>query len=152
MPQPLAHRTEFVLRYLRQVASICLAGLLPALAYGVLTAWDLAGQHERLRVGVLLLSPAILALGLAWVLLSRRGAGVAPADPAFQVAAQDEFRRLNALRACRAALATVLVAQVPLAWLLGLRPGPDSLAHMATLTWGLGFASFLAAFLVFDRD
>ena len=45
-----------------------------------------------------------------------------------------------------------MVVQLPLAWLLGLRPSTDSLAHMGTFTWFIGAISFLAAFLFFDRD
>ncbi len=152
MKQSEAHRTEFFLRYTRRLASICLAGLLPVLFYGVLTAWDRGGQHERLQFGLLLLSPIILTLGLAWVLYSRRGVAITNDDPALQAVAKDEFRRLNAMRAVRVAFLTVMVVQLPLAWLLGLRPSPDSLAHMGTFTWFIGAISFLSAFLIFDRD
>ncbi len=152
MKQPEANRTEFFLRYLRRLAFICLAGLLPALFYGVLTVWDRDGRHERLQFGLLLLSPIILTLGLAWVMFSRKGVAIPSDDPDFQAIAQDEFRRLNAMRAVRVAFVTVMVAQLPLAWLLGLRPSPDSLAHMGTFTWFIGFISFLSAFLFFDRD
>lgn len=152
MLQPQANRTEFFLRYLRRLAFICLAGLLPALFYGVLTVWDRDGLHERLRLGLLLLSPIILALGLAWVMFSRKGVAITNDDPDLQAVAKDEFRRLNAMRAVRVAFVTVLAVQLPLAWLLGLRPSPDGLAHMGTLTWFTGFITFLAAFLFFDRD
>ena len=152
MTQPEAHRTEFFLRYTRRLASICLAGLLPVLFSGVLTAWDRGGQHERLQLGLLLLSPIILSLGLAWVLISRRGVSITNDDPNLQAVAKDEFRRLNAMRAVRVAFLLVMVVQLPLAWLLGLHPSPDSLAHMGTFTWFIGAISFLAAFLFFDRD
>ncbi len=152
MTQPEAHRTEFFLRYMKRLASICLAGLVPALCYGVLTAWDREGQHERLQLGILLLSPIILTLGLAWVLFSRRGVSITNDDPALQAVAKDEFRRLNAMRAFRVAFLIVMVVQLPLAWLLGLRPSPDSLAHMGTFTWFIGAIAFLSAFLFFDRD
>jgi len=143
MTQPEAHRTEFFLRYMKRLASICLAGLVPALCYGVLTAWDREGQHERLQLGILL---------LAWVLFSRRGVSITNDDPALQAVAKDEFRRLNAMRAFRVAFLIVMVVQLPLAWLLGLRPSPDSLAHMGTFTWFIGAIAFLSAFLFFDRD
>ncbi|MFZ4513137.1 MAG: hypothetical protein ACOYNX_05855 [Geothrix sp.] len=152
MKQPEAQRTEFLLRYTRQLAFVCLIGLLPALFYGVLTVWDRDGHYERLQLGLLLLSPIILTLGLAWVMASRKGVAIPSDDPDLQAIAQDEFRRLNAMRAVRVAFVTVLFVQLPLAWLLGLRPSPDSLAHMGTLTCFLGFISFLSAFLFFDRD
>jgi len=152
MKQPEAQRTEFLLRYTRRLAFVCLIGLLPALFYGVFTVWDRDGRHERLQLGLLLLSPIILTLGLAWVMASRKGVAIPSDDPDLQAIAQDEFRRLNAMRAVRVAFVTVLFVQLPLAWLLGLRPSPDSLAHMGTLTCFLGFISFLSAFLFFDRD
>lgn len=152
MKQPEAQRTEFFLRYLRRLAAICLAGLLPALCYGVITVWDRAGRHGRLQVALLLLSPIILTLGLGWVLFSRRGVAITADDPDLQAATRDEFRSLNAMRAFRAAFVTVMVLQFPLGWLLGLRPVPDALSHMATFTWFIGFIAFLSAFLFFDRD
>ncbi len=152
MKQPEANRTEFLLRYTRRLAFVCLAGLLPALFYGVLTAWDREGQHERLQFGLLLLSPLILSLGLTWVMVSRKGAAIPSDDPDLLAIAQDEFRRLNGMRAVRVAFVTVLAVQLPLAWLLGLRPSPDSLAHMGTFTCFIGFITFLSAFLFFDRD
>lgn len=152
MRQPGASRTEFFLRYMRRLACICLAGLLPVLLYGALTAWDQAGHHERLQWGLLLLSPIILASGLAWIMFSRKGISITNNDPDLQAVAKDEFRRLNSWRALRVAFATVMVVQFPLAWLLSLRPSPEGLSHMATFTWFIGFISFLSAFLFFDRD
>ena len=152
MTQPEAARTEFFLRYLRRLAFICLAGLLPVLAYGVLTVWDVAGQHEQLRLGLLILSPVVLTLGLAWVMVSRRGVSIPDGDPDFQAVAKDEFRRLNAMRAFRVAFGTVMLVQFPLAWLLGLRPSPEGLTHLASFTWFIGAIAYLSAFLFFDRD
>jgi len=152
MLQPQAHRTEFFLRYLRRLAFICLAGLLPALSYGVLTVWDRDGHLERLRFGLLLLSPILLTLGLAWVMFSRKDISITNDDPDLQAIAKDEYRRLNAMRAVRVAFLTVMVVQFPLAWLVGLRPSVDGLSHMGSLTWFIGAVTFLAAFLFFDRD
>ena len=147
-----SHRTEFFILYLRRVLTICLAGILPALLYGALTVWDVEGRHERLQFGLLILSPVILTLGLIWIMLSRKGITITNQDPDFQTVAKDEFRRFNFFRAIRVAFLMVMVIQIPLAWLLSLRPSPDSLYHMATFTFFIGFITVISAFLFFDRD
>jgi hypothetical protein len=152
MNPPTTDRTELFLRYLRRLQYVFLAGITPMLFYGGLTVWDREGRFERLQFGLLILCPVILTLGLIWLRFSRKGNPITLKDPDFQAIAKDEFRKLCFERAFRVAFVVVMAVQVPLAWLLSLRPSPDSLFHMGTFTFFIGFIAFLTAFLFFDRD
>jgi hypothetical protein len=145
-------RTDHFLRYLRRLQYLLLTGFLPMILYLGLTAWDREEHFVTLRTALLMLSPAILALGALGLQLSLRGLRYSLKDPAVQAIIRDESRRLHFDGALRVAFLVVVVTQLPLAWLLSLRPGPDSLYHLATLTFFLGFIAWLAAFLILDRD
>lgn len=151
MNKPATDRTELFLRYLRRLQFIFLAGMAPMLFYGGLTVWDREGRHERLQMGLLVLSPVILTLGLIWLRLSRKGTPISLKDADFRAIAKDEFRKLCFERATRVAFVVVMLMQIPLAWLLSFRPSPDGLFHMGTFTFFIGFIAFISAFLFFDQ-
>jgi hypothetical protein len=145
-------RTEMFLRYLRRLQYVVLAGMIPMLFYGILTAWDNEARFERYQFALLILCPIILTLGVLWLQLSLKGNRYSLKDPDVKAIIKDEYRRLSFDRSLRVAFLVVMVVQIPLARLLSLRPSADSLYHMATFTFFIGFISLIAAFLVFERD
>ena len=147
-----ADRTEGLLRYMRRLQVVSLATISTGFCYLALTAWDPEAHFERLRSGLLVFCPVILTLGFVWSKLALKGNRYSLKDPVVQAINRDEFRRINLGRSARVAFFSVMIVQIPLAWVLSLRPSGQSPFHMGTLTTFIGFISMLAAFLFFERD
>jgi len=68
----------------------------------------------------------------------------------------DEWRRTNLDRAMKIAFIVILVAQLPLGWLFGVMFAQLSVLRavlgMAVSTITLGMTTFVATFLILDRD
>lgn len=109
-------------------------------------AWRLAANASLAVVAVVVAAAISLALGRrSW----HHDA------PEVHAVLSDELRQTNLQRASRIAFNAVLIAQWPLAMLLGFASNLSSdrtAMAMAAITITLGLVTFLSLFLVFDRD
>lgn len=153
MTVPADDRTELFLRFSRQnmIASLVIVFVLGGSALSLMLAPTRAVWRSAARASLISV-PMVIAVAVAMSLRRRRWA---PEAPEVRVALQDELRRTNMLRASRAALIIVLIAQWPLAMMLGslthLLPPRGAMA-MAASTITLGLVTLITLFLFFDRE
>ncbi|MEX2527109.1 MAG: hypothetical protein WEA09_05675 [Gemmatimonadota bacterium] len=99
------------------------------------------------------LAGTLVIAGLfAMQLTMLRGARWNLKAPEVRAVLDDEWRRTNMDRAVRAAFVLVLVAQVPMAWVLSELSPLYPLMVMAIVTGILGLSALIAAYLVFARQ
>lgn len=153
MTEPTVDRSDLFLRFTRQnmIVLLVLVVLLGASGLSLMLApthavWLSAARVSLITVGI------VIAVAVA---MSLRRARWAPDAPEVRAVMQDEFRRTNMARASRVTLIVVLVAQWPLAMVLGslthLGPPRGAMA-MAASTIILGLATLITVFLFFDRE
>lgn len=152
MTEPADDRTELFLRFSRQnmIASLVIVLVLGGSALSLMLAptravWRSAAQASLITV------PIVIAVAVAMSLRRRRWASDARE---VRLIMQDELRRTNMLRASRAALIVVLIAQWPLAMMLGFLTHlpPRGAMAMAASTITLGLVTLITLFLFFDRE
>lgn len=153
MTESTDHPTELFLRSSRRsmAALLVIVLLLGAAALSLM----LSPTHAVFRVAsqASLAAVGIVSLVTLWMVLARRR--FAPDSAEVKVVMEDEWRRTNILRASRAALIAVLIAQYPLVLLFGFGmdlPAPRGAFAMAAATITLGLGMLLALFLYFDRE
>jgi hypothetical protein len=93
----------------------------------------------------------LLVIAIRWPL---RGRPFDPRSREMRAIQQDELRQSSINRAARAALIASLISQLPLALLFMLAhlSAKQALLVMAESTLMLGMVTFIALFLLFDRD
>lgn len=128
------------------------------LAFGAatlaMTLWpEGAVSRFMARASVYIPVATVLLVAFWWAVLGGRPWD--PRSPEAKAIVKDELRQTSLNRASRAALIVVLVAQVPLALLLGLlapMPAMRTGLAMSESSITLGMATFIALFLIFDRE
>ena len=100
---------------------------------------------------IITLAAVLLFLAVQWPLRGRR---FDPRSPEMKVILRDELRQSSLNRAARAALIAGLVAQFPLAllFMLARLSAKQALLAMAESTILVGMVTFIALFLLFDRE
>ena len=143
-------RTELLLRIRRRSLVVLLALILlvaaTLIAHAVRPGSLLADWASRMPW---LLPVAIGAMFVMFIAPLRRP--FRPDDPEVEAVVNDEFRHANVARAQRAALAAVLVAQVPLALFLSGLSAVAAVTVMSVGTITIASATFIVAFLLADR-
>ena len=122
-------------------ALLVVAALALAAAVGALGPWN-----DRLRRAAPM-APLAIIVFCAWARRRQHNASTG----AWQALFQDEFRQQSLARAVRAAFIFLLLAQIPLAWLLESQAAPPHTLAMACLNMLAGAIAFLGAFLYFER-
>ncbi|HVQ54496.1 MAG TPA: hypothetical protein VMT25_04915 [Thermoanaerobaculia bacterium] len=119
-----------------------------------MTLWP-DGAASRFTAQAGWVYPIAIVLLAAFLRATLRGKSWDPRSPEAKAILNDELRQDSMNRSARAALIAVLVAQVPLALLLGTLPqaSPTRTAlAMAEATITLGMVTFIALFLFLDRE
>jgi hypothetical protein len=100
--------------------------------------------------------PIATIIGVAAVQTSLRKNRWDPKSPEVQAIMNDEWRRTNLDRAMKIAFIVILVVQLPLGWLFGVMLAQLSVLRavlgLAVSTITLGMTTFVATFLILDRD
>ena len=96
--------------------------------------------------------PILVLLAFLALRLTRDGRKLRADAPESKVVVNDEFRRANLLRAQRAALILVLIAQVPLGLLFMRVPATLAVLGMGGTTMALAMSAVILLFLFFDRE
>ena len=135
----------------RKLTALLLATVLVgAASFAVVLSSGATAERWAVPTALLLTSVAILIL----VQLVAEGRKWRSGSPAVEAVRRDEWLRSNMDRATRGALALVLVAQFPLAILIGYAGGlaqPQGPILMAALTFVIGVTSKIGLFLWFER-
>lgn len=152
MSQPTDDRSELFLQFSQRKLTTLLVIVLAVGAVGLALMLTPTGTVWR-AVSRVSLVPVAVAIVLI-VQMTLRGRRWSPDSPEVRVAMQDEWRRTNMNRASRLALVVVLLAQWPLALILGFAqiPAPRGAMAMAMATITLGLSTQIALFLFFDRE
>ncbi len=154
MTEPVDDRSELFLRFSRRKMAALLGIVVVVGVIGLALVLTPGGPIWR-TVSRVSLIPVAIAIVVA-VQMAFRGRRWAADSPEVRVAMQDEWRRTNMDRASRLALIVVLLAQYPLALLLGIflphLPQPRPAFAMAFSTITLALAAQLGLFLFFDRE
>ncbi|HUP64340.1 MAG TPA: hypothetical protein VM557_03570 [Thermoanaerobaculia bacterium] len=153
MTDSTQHPAELFLRFSRRsvIALLATVILLGGAALSLMLSPSRAFFETASKVSLVAVAVALLVTIL--VALHRRRWPAS--SPAVQVVMDDEMRRASVLRASRAALITVLLAQYPLVLLFGFfmeLPAPRGAFAMGAATVTLGLITLLSLFLYFDRD
>ncbi len=132
--------------------------LVIVLAFGAatlaMTFWPEGAASRFMAQGSIYIPIAIVIL-VAALRGTLRGRRWDPRSPEARAILNDELRQTSLNRASRAALIVALVAQLPLALLFGTLthlPAMRTGLAMAEATITLGWATFIALFLFFDRE
>ena len=155
MDKPSVERTEILLRHQRRLIYVVLGVTIPIVAFAGLEFWDPEWQVARLvhfRLALVGMSVVLLFLGIVWLHISLKGNRLRGSDPEIQAITKDEFRRHNWERSTRVAYLVVMAIQLPLAWLLSLRPNANAVWAMACLTTFSGGLTGMVTFLFLNRD
>lgn len=150
-----SNRSELFLRFSRRsmVVLLFIVIVLGAVALAMMLSPARAvGNPANLVSWLIPVAIVIIASALQTTL---RGQRWDPSSPEVQAIMQDEFRRANMARASRAAMIAMLIAQWPLALLLGFLtqlPPPRIAMAMAASTMTLGLVTLISLFLFFDRE
>lgn len=151
MTQTVPNPTEQLARFSRRGMYVMLV-LVLALGAGTLaTTLSPDGLGARLASRAYLLIPIVIILAVGGLQFTLRGRRWDPRSPEARAILDDELRQTSLARASRAALATVLIAQIPLGLLFMQLPARAVWA-MAVSTITLGMATLIALFLYFDRE
>lgn len=152
MTEPTQDRSELFLRFSRRKLIALLVVVVVVGAVGLVLMLTPVGPVWRSAARASLLPVAIAILVV--VQMSRQSRRWAPNSPEVRMAMQDEWLRTNMDRAARVALVAILLAQWPLALIIGfLRfPPPRASMAMAMATITLGLATQIGVFLFLDRD
>jgi len=152
MSQATDDRSELFLQFSQRKLTTLLVIVLAVGAAGLALMLTPTGTVWR-AVSRISLVPVAVAIVLI-VQMTLRGRRWPPDSPEVRMAMQDEWRRTNMNRASRLALVVVLLAQWPLALVLGFTqiPAPRGAMAMAMASITLGLATQIALFLFFDRE
>jgi uncharacterized membrane protein len=152
MSQPTDEHTELFLQFSQRKLTTLLLIVLAVGAVGLALMLTPTGSVWR-AVSRVSLVPVAVAIVLI-VQMTLRGRRWSPDSPEVRMAMQDEWRRTNMNRASRLALVVVLLAQWPLALVLGFTqiPAPRGAMAMAMASITIGLATQIALFLFFDRE
>jgi len=152
MSQTTNDRSELFLRFSQRKLATLLVIVVGVGAVGLALMLTPTGSVWR-AVSRVSLVPVAVAIVLI-VQMTLRGRRWNPDSPEVRMAAEDEWRRTNMERASRLALIVVLLAQWPLALILGFTqiPAPRGAMAMAMATITLGLSTQIALFLKFDRE
>ena len=144
-------RAEMLLRSSRRSLTIVLALVLlmaaTVIAHVLRPGSLLADWASRMPW----LLPVAIA-GLFVFFIARLPRPFRPDHPDVKRILNDEFRQANLARAQRAALVTVLVAQIPLAVLVSGLTVTSAVTIMAVATGTVAMTTLITSFLYFDRD
>lgn len=142
---------RFLVHTRRKLTALLLITLLVGTAsVAVVLTSGAAAERWAIPMAVVLTLVAIVVL----VQLAAEGRKWRPGMPAVEAVKRDEWLRANMDRATRGALAMVLVAQFPLAILIGYAGSlaqPQGPILMAALTFVIGVTGQLGIFLWLDR-
>jgi hypothetical protein len=154
--QPTEDRSELYLRFSRRGMMLLLIVIvaLGAVALAMALRPDSAIAQALERAPWFF--PLATIIGVAVVQTSLRKNRWDPKSPEVQAIMNDEWRRTNLDRAMKIAFIAILVVQLPLGWLFGVMLAQLSVLRavlgLAVSTITLGMTTFVATFLILDRD
>ncbi len=156
MTEPTEDRSELYLRFSRRGMAVLLIGITAMGFAGVAMAIWPDGPFAQALEKAPWFFPMVAIIGVAVMQTSMRKNRWDPNSPEAQAILNDEWRRTNLDRAMRVAFIVILTTQLPLGWLFGVMLAQRSVLRavlaMAVSTITLGMATFLATYLIFDRD
>jgi hypothetical protein len=100
---------------------------------------------------LMMLLPVMIAIAVAALRASERGASTAPSNPAMKAILHDELRQASLARAYRNGFMAMMLVQPLLALMLTWTSVASPAALMAGASVLIGAAVFLASFLYYDR-
>ena len=147
-----ATQSDLFLQFNRRKLALLLVIVLVVGAIGLALMLTPVGPVWR-SVARASIVPVVVAIAVL-VQLAIRSRRWAPSSPEVEVAMQDEWQKTNMARASRTAFVVLLVAQWPLAIIIGFLgfPAPRGAMAMGMATVTLGLATQLGTFLFLDRE
>lgn len=145
------NQTELLVRYARRSLWVAMAVLAMLGAYAVLINLYPESAAAALAERMFMLLPIVLAIVIAALRSSLKGASADPKTPAMKAVLGDELRRHSLNRACRNGFFAVLFAQPLLALLVGVTYLPYPAVLMASATALVGVGVVLGSMLAYDR-
>lgn len=139
-------------KYGREFVSLMVVILLIVALVSIAMAINGSGAWVGRLHDLQVIIPMFVIFIAAWAQIRRRKLGLEAKQSAWQAMFEDEFRRQNMSKACRAALIFVLVLQMPLGFILDKWLPSVGMVFMGYLTLLLGVITFLTLFLFFGRN
>ncbi|MDP9192278.1 MAG: hypothetical protein M3P06_11320 [Acidobacteriota bacterium] len=156
MTQPTEDRSELYLRFSRRGMTLLLIVIVALGAVALAMALRPDSAIAQALEKAPWFFPIATIIGVAAVQTSLRKNRWDPKSPEVQAIMNDEWRRTNLDRAMKIAFIVILVVQLPLGWLFGVMFAQLSVLRavlgMAVSTITLGMTTFVATFLILDRD
>jgi hypothetical protein len=149
-------RSELHLRFSRRVMAVLLLIIVAFGAIGLALTLRPDGVISQALERMPWFFPLAAILGAGVLQTSMRRNRWTPNSPEAKAILNDEWRRTNLDRAMKIALIVILVTQLPLGWLFGVMLAQLSVLRavlaMGVSTVTLGMTTFIATFLILDRD
>ena len=155
MEQPAIHSSDLFSRFSRRSMFTLLFIVVVLGGTGLAMTLSPEGAISRGAARGAWFIPIAIALIVGVQQSWLRGRRWAPDSREVKLVMEDEFRQTNMGRASRYALIVVLVAQWPIALVLGFvtrLPAPRAEMAMAIATITLGLVTLISLFLHFDRE
>ena len=156
MTQPTEDRSELYLRFSRRSMMLLLIVIVALGAVALAMALRPDSAIAQALEKAPWFFPIATIIGVAVVQTSLRKNRWDPKSPEVQAIMNDEWRRTNLDRAMKIAFIVILVVQLPLGWLFGVMLAQLSVLRavlgLAVSTITLGMTTFVASFLILDRD
>ncbi|HZV65139.1 MAG TPA: hypothetical protein VFG03_09580 [Telluria sp.] len=151
MPSTLPTESELLVQFSRRSLWVALVLLLVLGGYAIVINVFPNSDAAALATRLFAMLPIGIAIALAAMRSSLRGAQIDRGGAAMKAVLSDEWRQHSLNRAYRNGLVAVMLAQPALAVLLAWMPLPHPLVLMASATALLGAGAVLSSMLVYDR-
>jgi hypothetical protein len=149
-------RSELYLRFSRRMMAVLLVIIVAFGAIGLAMALRPDGAFSKALERASWFVPIAMVIGVTVLQTSMRKNRWDPNSPEAKAILNDEWRRTNLDRAMKIAFITILVTQLPLGWLFGVMLAQLSVLRavlaMGVSTITLGVTTFIATFLILDRE
>ena len=149
-------RSELHLRFSRRMMAVLLLIIVAFGAIGLAMTLRPDGAFSQALERAPWFFPIATIIGVAVLQTSMRKNRWVPNSPEAKTLLNDEWRRTNLDRAMKIAFIVILVTQLPLGWLFGVMLAQLSVLRavlaMGVSTVTLGMTTFIATFLILDRD
>jgi hypothetical protein len=157
MTEPTAQdRSELYLRFSRRGMAVLLILIVLLGVTALAMALRPDGAFAQALEKAPWFFPIAAIIGVAMLQTSLRKNRWDPNAPEVKAILNDEWRRTNLDRAMKVAFIVILVTQLPLGWLFGVMLAQLSVLRavlgMAVSTITLAMTTFVATFLILDRD
>ena len=156
MTESTEDRSELYLRFSRRGMAFLLILIVALGAAGLAMALFPDSAFSQASEKASWFFPIATIIGVAVLQTSMRKNRWDPNSPEAKAIMDDEWRRTNLDRAMKVSFIVILVTQLPLGWLFGVMLAQLSVLRavlaMSVSTITLGMTTFIATFLILDRD